>query len=221
MPTGNEWNTIRIESGIRYTISYSISFTYLLPEKPYSTDCLNYHIQTGYLSQKDCFRRCLLKVIVNECDSIPKDTNLFKWKIKSLIDKHLENNCSKNIELRNRCLFFCRKMGCVIHYYEPYVIVSTPKNGNESSTVMISILREPKKIYRYLPKIETIEFLWYFASILSLWFGFSFESVYVWVDKLRFCFENKFNPKMITLNDRIHAEKKVFAKRNFRRFWRI
>jgi hypothetical protein len=27
MPTGNEWNTIRIESGIRYTISYSISFT--------------------------------------------------------------------------------------------------------------------------------------------------------------------------------------------------
>jgi hypothetical protein len=193
MPTGNEWNTIRIESGIWYGISYSMD-TYLLLEEPYSTNCLNYHIQTEYLSQKDCFRRCLLKEIVNECDSIPEDTNLFEWEIKSLIDKHFENNCSKNIQLRNRCLFLCRKMDCVIHYYKPYVITSVPNNGKESSTVMISILTEPKRIYRYLPKIETIEFLCYLASILSLWFGFSFESVYVWVNKLRVYLENKFNP---------------------------
>jgi hypothetical protein len=94
MPTGREWNTVKINSRNWYGISYSID-TYLLLEKPYSTDCLNYHIKTEYLSQKDCFRTCLLRESVNECDSIPKDTNLFEWEFKNLINKHFDKNCSK------------------------------------------------------------------------------------------------------------------------------
>jgi hypothetical protein len=106
-------------------------------------------------------------------------------------------------------------MDCVIRYYKPYVTASESNDNNEYSTVSISIPMEPKRIYRYYPKIETIEFLCYFASILSLWFGFSFQSINVWVDKLRNWLENKFNKKLISLNIKIYVGKKVFTNRHF------
>ncbi len=217
MPTGHEWNTVQIYSRYWYAISYS-NDTYLLLEKPYSTDCLNYHIQTEYLSQKDCFRTCLLRESIYECDSIPKETNLFEGEFKNLINKHFDKNCSKSTELRNRCLYLCRKMDCVIYSYKPYAIASGLESKDGLTAVLISIPMGPKRIYRYYPKIETIEFLCYFASILSLWFGFSFQSIYLWIDKLRKWFKNKFNKKLISLNIKINSGKKFFTNRHFQRY---
>jgi hypothetical protein len=72
---------------------------------------------------------------------------------------------------------------------------------------------EPKKIYFYYPKIETIEFLCYLASILNLWFGFSFLSIYFSVAKLQTWFENKFKSKFHPLNVNIYVKKTNFSYR--------
>jgi hypothetical protein len=97
-------------------------------------------------------------------------------------------------------------MDCVKRYFTPRVIASGKIEDYYNETaVHISIPMEPNKIYCYLPKIETIEFLCYLASILSLWFGFSFLSIYILVEKLQKWFENKFKSKfhLIYVNNNI------------------
>jgi hypothetical protein len=214
MPNGFEWNAVTINPSNWYAISYSLD-TYRLLPKPYPTDCIDYHIRTEFLSQKDCIRKCLIRESIDKCNAISNDTKIYEWEIRSLDGKHSDDNCSGNVYLKNKCNKICRHKDCVKSFYKPYVITSLPNNGkdannNKDAQILISLLMEPKRKYCYYPKIETIEFLCYLASVLSLWFGFSFLSVYTLFEKLQNWIQNKFKSN--------NAEKKTFSHRYGNRF---
>jgi hypothetical protein len=219
MPNGFEWNAVTINPSNWYAISYSLD-TYRLLPKPYPTDCIDYHIRTEFLSQKDCIRKCLIRESIDKCNAISNDTKIYEWEIRSLDGKHSDDNCSGNVYLKNKCNKICRHKDCVKSFYKPYVITSLPNNGkdannNKDAQILISLLMEPKRKYCYYPKIETIEFLCYLASVLSLWFGFSFLSVYTLFEKLQNWIQNKFKSKFHFSNN---AEKKTFSHRYGNRF---
>jgi hypothetical protein len=211
VPNGYEWNIILIKSSNWYAISYSLD-TYRLLPKPYPTDCIDYHIRTDSLSRTDCIRKCLIRESTDKCNAIPNDTKIYEWEIKSLEVKYSNDNCSKNLAINNKCNYFCRNIDCVKTFYKPHVITSVPFDS-EDSIILITIPVEPKKIYFYYPKIETIEFLCYLASILNLWFGISFLSIYFCVEKLQTWFENKFKSKFHPLNVNIYVNKTNFSYR--------
>jgi hypothetical protein len=83
------------------------------------------------------------------------------------------------------------------------MIVSTKENA---TYVAITRKMEPKTTHLYQPKIETIEFLCYIASILGLWFGFSFLSIQLWLEKIFIIFDNM-NIKIKFLNKRLYKKK--------------
>ncbi len=214
IPNGYEWNTIKIESSQWYSISYSLD-TYLLLSKPYPTDCIDYYIKTKFLSQKDCVRKCKIRESIDKCNAIPNQTNLFEWEIRRFYGKYSVDNCSQNLDLNKKCNYFCQNMDCVKTYFTPRVVASGQIAINSNMTIVeISIPMEPNKIYCYLPKIETIEFFCYLASILSLWFGFSFLSIHILVEKLQKWFENKFKLKF-RFN---YVENNTFSRRYENRF---
>jgi hypothetical protein len=211
IPNGFEWNAIPIESPNVYAISYSLD-TYRLLPKPYPTDCIDYHIRNEFLSQKDCIRKCLIKEGIDKCNAISNQTKIYEWEIRSLEGKYSNDNCSENLDINNKCNYFCRNIDCVKTFYKPYVIKSFPFDSKDAY-ISITTPVEPKRIHFYYAKIETIEFLCYLASILSLWFGFSFLSIYFCVEKLQTWFENKFKSKFHPLNVRIYVKKTNFSYR--------
>jgi hypothetical protein len=215
-PNGYEWNATPINLTNWYAISYSLD-TYRLLPKPYPTDCIDYHIRTESLSRKDCIRKCLIRESIDKCNAISNDAQIYEWEIKSPDVKYSDHNCSKNLSLNNKCNNFCRHKDCVKTFYKPYVITSFA-NYTKDAEILISLPMEPKRIYCYYPKIETIEFLCYLASILSLWFGFSFLSVYSLFEKFQNCIQNKFKSKFHFSNNGFNAKKKTFSHRYGNRF---
>jgi hypothetical protein len=187
MPTGQGWNTIQIKHFHSYLLTFSTK-TYKLLPKPYSTDCIDYSINTEHISQQDCIRKCRIRESFIKCNSFPNETNLYEWEVESIAHNKMNpnNECIDKIHLKEICNNFCPHMDCIKHYIKPKLVGSGPTEDLSWRTtgIGISFLTEPKQIYEYKPKMETIEFLCYIASILSLWFGFSIISLDDWFNKL-------------------------------------
>ncbi len=94
-----------------------------------------------------------------------------------------EEKCIKDLDLIEYCSKFCSNMDCVKHHYKP-VLISGELTDRKEVIIDLTILTEPETTFWHKPKIETIEFLCYIASILSIWFGFSILSIYFWIKRL-------------------------------------
>ncbi len=178
MYTGYESNYILIEYSNWYEINYSSKSYYLL-SSPYQTDCIDYKLNTEYLSQKDCIRKCRRRKSIEKCNAMPDRTNFFENELELVSDKVFDEQCTQTIDLNKTCRSVCPHMDCIKFYYKPFVS-SNYKTKRSISEIAFSITTEPKTSLIYRPKLETIEFLSYIASILSLWFGFSIASFHGW-----------------------------------------
>ncbi len=164
-------------------MTYSVK-TYHLLQSPYPTNCINYYSSTEFLSIKDCIRRCRLKESFSNCKVISDEINVFKWETSvRFVENSDEEKCIKDLDLIEYCSKFCSNMDCVKHYYKP-VLISGELTDRKEVIIDLTILTEPETTFWHKPKIETIEFLCYIASILSIWFGFSILSIYFWIKRL-------------------------------------
>jgi len=91
---------------------------------------------------------------------------------------------------------------CVKTYYKPSIQQKVKVFGS-NYYVAIAPSSEPLNIYKYNPKLETIEFLCFIASVASIWFGFSFLCIFGW-------FQNIFNWFFINYQ----AKKSITRKKN-------
>ncbi len=139
----------------------------------YPTNCINYYSNTEFLSRKDCIRRCRLKESFSNCKVISYEINVFKWKTSvRFVENNDKEKCIKDLDLIEYCSKFCSNKDCVKHYYKPVLISGTPRDRKEVR-IYLAVPTEPETTFWHKPKIETIELLFYIASILSVWFEFS------------------------------------------------
>jgi hypothetical protein len=94
-----------------------------------------------------------------------------------------EEKCIKSLDIIEYCSKFCSNMDCVKHYYKP-VLISGELTDRKEVRIDLIILTEPETTFWHKPRIETIEFVCYIASILSIWFGFLILSIYFWTKRL-------------------------------------
>jgi hypothetical protein len=153
--------------------------SYQLLEKPYQTNCIDYPSKTEYLSREDCIRRNRLNKSITECKVIAEGINLFKWETGIFMNSTLDEKCIENIniEIDKYSSQKCQQLDCVKNYYKP-VLISREIYDKKDIRIDITCPSDPETTYGHKPRIETIEFLCYIASILSLWFDFSFFSLY-------------------------------------------
>jgi hypothetical protein len=98
---------------------------------------------------------------------MPDRTNVFENELELVSDKVIDEQCIKTIDLNKAYRSVCPQMDCIKFYYKPFVLSNFKLNGSISE-IAFSISAEPKTSLIYRPKLETIEFLCYIASILSL-----------------------------------------------------
>ena len=100
----------------------------------------------------------------------------------SFAETQNQTKCVKDLNLKKKCLKICPKYDCFKQHFIPKIISKSNYLSNESQTTLgLSFSAEPQITHYHKPKLETIELLCYFASILSLWFGFSMISTFDWL----------------------------------------
>jgi len=172
------WDIAYLKDKRYYSIEYTLNTYHLLPS-PYSTSCFNY---IEYDSQNDCLEKCQIRSNPKECVTLPVRFKTHA-ELRKFISHNLTNFCEKKIDKSIDCSEVCKKKDCVKNFYSPHVKVEDYYNesGNQ---IFISPSSVPLITYRTNPKLETIEFLCYMASIVGLWYGFSFLSVFFWFENL-------------------------------------
>ena len=181
IPSGYDLNAIPLENGFRSIVEFTV-ISYHLLKSPYSTNCQNY-IETEYLSQKDCIRKCKIKRSVAECGVVSHEINVFLDEPKVIFaETQNQTKCVKDLNLKKRCLKICPKYDCFKQQFIPKVVSKTEYKSNETQTTLsLSFSGDPQVTHYHKPKLETVELLCYLASILSLWFGFSMISTFDWL----------------------------------------
>ena len=106
-----------------YALTFSTK-TYKLLPKPYSTDCIDYSINTEHISQHDCIRKCRIRESIKNCNAFPNETNLYEWEVESIAHINITPNyeCIDKIHLNETCNKLCPHMDCIRHYIKPIVV---------------------------------------------------------------------------------------------------
>ena len=102
----------------------------------------------------------------------------------------------------------CSKLNCVSEYYEFRVVRTWEEASNwlgQKSVMEVILPPTPEVDYIHNPKLETVEFVCYVASVLSIWFGFSIFTLY---SQAKVMFEKWRNRNIIDIDIRenIHSE---------------
>jgi len=146
----------------------------LMP-KPYQTSCFDYRLK-GYHSREDCIFRCKTEYYEKAVGKWPQ----FYYAFDS--NSHLYNEQNHNFSLdqilSEKCGEICgHNSDCFKEYFKSferkfYLIYD---NDNKTSFKMLfSAPTTPNMVITHSPKIQVEEFICFIASIISLWFGFSF-----------------------------------------------
>ena len=179
IPSSYEWNAIQLEKGSRSTVEFTVNSYHLL-KSPYHTNCLDYS-QTEYLSRKDCIRKCKINRSVDKCGVVSHEMDVYKDEPNvRFAQTEVELNCVKGLGLKRKCPQMCPKNDCFKQHYTEKLISRLNLNSNHS-ILKLAFSTDPQIAHHHKPKLETIEFLCYFASILSLWFGVSMISTFDWL----------------------------------------
>ena len=174
-----DWNSINLKANHHYEITYTEMSYELLPS-PYATNCIDYRLKMGAKSRADCIRKCKIKNSFEKCDVISHEIDVYSGEQNVIFAQTDEEfNCTKLLYLDEQCLNDCANYDCFKQYMEMKIIEEKNTSGKYDHVNLVSIWLpfKPKSTFIHRPSIETVEFLCYLASTLSLWFGFSVISV--------------------------------------------
>ena len=221
IPTGWSWDTIAITPGKRYALSFEKKTLKRL-KSPYGTDCIDYEKSTPFQSRHHCLTHCRIKKSLEVCAVIGDETNVVLNQSGRFAQSPQDVDCIEKLTLDKNCWDSCSHPDCTANFFravkyfekpvEPYFIGNT----SYDSCVMIRIPLEPQTVFNYKPKLETIEFLCYVASLIGLWFGLSIASINVPIKRLIHWFEsNKSNQKLFSLRDHLNDVNRVVMTQTF------
>ena len=179
-----DWDGLQIDAGYSTGVTYAYQAFHLL-ESPFATNCKNYMSDTEYYSRKDCIRKCKLKHSTEECGVIADEVEVYKneHSIRFPANQN-ESICAESLSLDRICLDECPHLDCVKMLYKGTKMAKlgfehdlfSDTIVNRNIWVEIIIPREPETTFFHKPRIETVEFICYLASTVSLWFGLSMFS---------------------------------------------
>ena len=176
-PSGYDWNAIEVQKNVSYSVTFGLNSYHLL-KSPYKTDCKHYERETQFKSRKDCIRKCKLRISQTECGVISHEVDVYRGEQNvRFVENDEQDFCVNKLDLRRKCVKICSNYDCFKEYIVPK-IVSLYKHDH--CEISITVPTKPLTTYRHKPRIESIEFVCYIASALSLWFGFSVFSLYDW-----------------------------------------
>ena len=176
LPTGWSWDTITINPATYYAVSYTRT-TFKLLKKPYQTNCLDYIQQTRFVSRYECITNCRIETSLEKCGLIGDETILQFNQLKGFARKGSDKQCIEDLNLDRLCWERCPNDDCLKEFFKATKFYEY-KHSYVSARVGFRIPLEPQTVYNYRPKMETIEYLCYCASLTSLWFGFSCASIF-------------------------------------------
>ena len=199
---GWDWNTIYILPGQNIGLSFSKK-RFELMKSPYVTDCIDYKTTTNFVSQYECVFHCSITTSLDKCHVIAEDVNVYPKQTGRFTRNKQERNCTKRLNVDRFCYDRCPHPDCNIDHFQAIKFYNSLRNdGKPDATVNLRIPSEPQTIYNSKPKIETIEFLCYCASLISLWFGFSFASIYYPIKRLKDWFDSRSKEKKFSKKER-------------------
>ncbi|KAF7492294.1 hypothetical protein SSS_08620 [Sarcoptes scabiei] len=167
-----------------YTLSYVKTTTQLLPP-PFKTLCRRYET-IGYKTLSHCIVSCKANYFVKEFNGwhpdIPANDdynlNVYYSKIE------LKENKTLDKFMAERCLNSCsNRQDCHSEYYSMSVIgqferrQSTQAKNENLHGIYIYLPSGLNTRYEHSPRLHLIEFICYFASVFSLWFGLSIIAI--------------------------------------------
>ncbi len=141
-------------------------------------------------SLNDCLRRCRLELSLEKCDVLPNNANIMFEELGIYRYYNFSNigttkgNFTQSIDCKTECSKICPNKDCFKTYFKASIKSSSGIEEGSENYITITPSSEPYVEYENNPKLETIEFLCYIASIISLWFGFSFLSIYWWFENI-------------------------------------
>ena len=217
---GWDWDTVYINPGYDTALSFEMKGFKLL-ESPYSTNCIDYRETTPFLSRSQCLTDCSIRRGLDRCGVIPEDTNVEADQSGRLARTKEETKCTKRLNLTHYCRDICPNPDCTKHFFKAlnfYTRLSS--DYPNEALVSFKIPSEPQTIYNYRPKLETIEFLCYGASLTGLWFGFSIASIYYPIKHIIDWFDSRNTKRKVAFNCRtthkIVSSNKLFDSMSFR-----
>ena len=191
-----DWNSVNLRHKHHYEFTYTEMSYELLPS-PYATNCIDYRLRPGLKSRKDCIRKCKIRENLDKCGVISYDIDVYSGEQNVRFAKTEEElYCYSRLNIDDLCSRECSNTDCFKQYMEMKILEEQNDNGKYGNVSRINIRLpfEPKSTFIHRPSIETVEFLCYLASTLSLWFGFSVIAVYAWlINFVRFNSQANFN----------------------------
>ena len=181
-----DWNSINLKANHHYEIIYTQKSYKLLPS-PYATNCIDYSLKRGLKSRNDCIRKCQIRQSMDKCGVIAEGIDVYSGEQNVIFaETDEEFNCTNSLDFDGHCLEECANNDCSKQYIEMKIIEDQELSEEYGNINIVSLWLpfEPKSTFIHRPSIETVEFLCYLASTLSIWFGFSIISVYSWLISL-------------------------------------
>nr|XP_046912508.1 uncharacterized protein LOC124493476 [Dermatophagoides farinae] len=180
-PIGGHINFFRANNSKFESISFNFAKTKnQLLEPPYRTNCRHYE-EIGYKSLMHCMNHCKAQYFIDHFNgwhaNIPANNgdNLdihfapAEYRKNKTLDKIVSNKCSQ---------FCSKRQDCVCELFKITIMEEIERNNENIQLkdrfqlkVMIPI--DLNKYYTHKPRMEWIEFICFYASTISLWFGFS------------------------------------------------
>ena len=186
----SSWNSVLLAPGNYYSISFSYKSFHLL-KSPFATNCADYKSDKQFVSRKDCLRNCKLERSIKKCGVIPHYIEVYRGEAsKNFAMNDQDRTCLASLDLGTTCLRKCPHVDCVKTYYKTSTS-SAISLQNNSEVIDKQIIQvefvlpiEPETTFIHRPRIETVEFICYLASTVSLWFGVSMFSTLSLFDAL-------------------------------------
>nr|XP_027199509.1 uncharacterized protein LOC113793650 [Dermatophagoides pteronyssinus] len=164
---------------VTHTFSYVKTITELL-EPPFKTRCRKYE-EIGYKSLMHCMNHCKANYFIRKFNGwhgdVPADNN-YNLNIYYAPEVHKQNKSLDKI-MSEECSEFCSKrQDCKSEFFTVQPIAEFERGHGRPEwqnlyRINIYLPSGLNTHYKHSPRLEWIEFICYYASVISLWFGFS------------------------------------------------
>lgn len=162
-----------------FTFSYVKTSTQLL-EPPYRTMCRDYN-EIGYKTLSHCIVSCKANYFIAEFNGWHADipaNGEYRLQVQYAPIRLKENKTLDKL-MADRCGLACSKMeDCYREYYELNTIGQFERTDEQQMLgIYIYLPNGMNTKYFHSPRLHLIEYICYFASVFSLWFGFSIIAI--------------------------------------------